>query len=238
MTRGKQAAMLADDLESVRAGSLSEENFRAKHAVDRASCGWFIMKRGITVLVLFLAGCQYNPFAHEFTTRRPVDESVVGKYSPDTESQARLRAHLKVELSSNCKLFLNSDKTFAAHDLPRCWINTFQCVSGTEDWKGTWSIEQAQDWWAIRLRVTSRNGQPTDYGIPAMLRGEAPPYLLHLTIGDPDSGDALAFQREISNIAVTAASIERRGRRPGDDDSLRNNGGFSKRTRLTRELRR
>jgi hypothetical protein len=34
------------------------------------------------------------------------------------------------------------------------------------------------------------------YGIPMMIRGSASPYLLHLTIGDPDSGGALAFRRK------------------------------------------
>ena len=157
------------------------------------------MKRAVAITGLLLAGCQYNPFAHEFTTRRPLDESVVGVYRPDHESNERLRSALDVELDPDCKLILNSDKTFVARELPRFWIlRSTGRPSDTDVWKGTWTLAQVQNWWAVRLHIESLNGEPMSFVVPAMLRGDAPPYLVHLTIGDPDSGDALAFQRESS----------------------------------------
>ena len=92
---------------------------------------------------------------------------------------------------------LNSDRTFVAREVPRFWINPeLGAASDTDDWKGTWALGQHQDWWAVQLDIQSLNGEPISFGLAAMLRGESPPYLVHLTIGDPDSGDALAFQRE------------------------------------------
>ena len=143
----------------------------------------FQMKRAIIVAAVFLTGCQYNPFAHEFTTRRPAEQSLVGRYAPDEETRERLRSHLKLEVSPDCKVFLNSDQTFVARDVPRCWIVASSgsgCHRGTEDWKGTWELAQHQEWWAVRLHITLRDDEPTSFGLPAMLRGEAPPYLVHL----------------------------------------------------------
>ena len=157
-----------------------------------------MMKRILLSGVVLLAGCQYDPFAHEFTSRRPVEDSVVGRYVPDDETLERLRTRFEIEVSSDAAFVLNSDKTFVAQYLPHCWFNTFDCVSGSEAWKGSWALQQHQDWWTVALHITSRNSHPTSYHMPLMIRGEAPPYLLHLTIGDPDSGDALAFRRKPS----------------------------------------
>jgi hypothetical protein len=155
-----------------------------------------MLNRSVLPAIVLLAGCQYNPFAHEFTSRRPDHETVIGRYMPDDETKRRLRSRFAIEVSPECEFVLNSDRTFVARRLPHCWYKTFDCGPGTETWEGTWAIEKNQDWWAIGLHLTSRNGEPTDYHMPLMLRREAPPYLLHLTIGDSDSGDALAFQHE------------------------------------------
>jgi hypothetical protein len=153
-------------------------------------------KASIGVIVLLMAACQYDPFAHEFTKARPAEHSLVGTYVPDEETSERLRKSLNVQLQPATALTLNQDHTFEARNLPNCWIGpSLDCVAGTESWSGTWSLKQSQEWWAIGLHLRSRNGEKTDFGMVAMLRGEHPPYLVHLTIGDPDSGDALAFQR-------------------------------------------
>lgn len=99
-------------------------------------------------------------------------------------------------ISPDCEFVLNGDQTFQARSLSHCWYQTFECGPGPETWSGTWAIEKDQEWWAVGLHVTLRNGAPTGYYMPVMLRREVPPYLLHLTIGDPDSGDSLAFQHE------------------------------------------
>jgi len=35
-----------------------------------------------------------------------------------------------------------------------------------------------------------------DFGYELMLYGKKPPYKLHITIGDPDSGDAVQFEKQ------------------------------------------
>ena len=153
-------------------------------------------KRIGVLAALLMVGCQYNPFAHEFTRTEPRESAVVGTYIPDSETTERLRRSLGVSVSPSARFVINADHTFVANELPKCWIDqTFDCDPGTETWVGTWSLRRTQEWWALQLHVTSRNSEATSYGMPAMLRGEEAPYLVHLTIGDPDSGDALAFER-------------------------------------------
>lgn len=156
------------------------------------------MRTGVAVAAaLLLVGCQYDPFAHEFTKAQPQESAVVGLYVPDRETTKHLRDTLRVTVHHDASLIINADHTFVARELPNFWIgHTFDCVTGgIENWSGTWSVRRDQEWWAVYLHITSRNGQPTSYQLPAMLRRERPPYLLHLTIGDPDSGDAFAFER-------------------------------------------
>lgn len=154
------------------------------------------VKTSLVTCLTLLLGCQYDPFAHEFTETEPRRAAVAGEYKPDRETTERLRSSLGVSVNPAAKFVLNQDGTFVANELPNCWIaQSFDCAPGTETWAGTWSLRRNQDWWAVQLHLTSRNGQATTYGLPAMLRREEPPYLLHLTIGDPDSGDALAFER-------------------------------------------
>ena len=150
----------------------------------------------IAIVAVAFTRCQYNPFAHEFTRARPQERTVVGRYVPDRETSERLPRSSGVAVSDRTSLAIHADHTFAATELPKCWTEeSFDCRPGTESWTGTWSLRRNQEWWALQLHIKSRNGQPTDYGFPAMLRREAPPYLVHFTIGDPDAGDALAFER-------------------------------------------
>ena len=169
---------------------------RFARGVDQVLNPVLMMKRMLLSAVVFAAGCQYDPFAHEFTSNRPADGSVAGRYVPEDDTARRLRTRFKIEVSSESEVLLNTDGTFLAMNLPHCWYNTFDCVPGSEAWQGTWALKQHQDWWAVALHITSRNGNQTSYGIPMMIRGDASPYLLHLTIGDPDSGGALAFRRK------------------------------------------
>lgn len=151
----------------------------------------------LAAALALLLRCQYDPFAHEFTKGEPRRGAVVGEYRPDRETTERLASALRISVSPAARFVLGQDGTFVASELPRCWIEqSFDCAPGTETWAGTWSLRGDGQWWSVQLHVTSRNGQAISYGIPVMLRGEEPPYLLHLTIGDPDAGNALAFERQ------------------------------------------
>jgi hypothetical protein len=93
---------------------------------------------------------------------------------------------------------LRADHTFEVKDVPD-WFITYgdagtKLVSGT----GTWQLEQVHGWWQLGVEFRESTGQSVFRGPFAMnfsLVGEKPPYLVHLTIGDPDAGNAMQFQK-------------------------------------------
>ena len=146
------------------------------------------------LLALGALACQYNPFAHEFTHDKPSANEIVGVYRLDQESRNMLRGRFKIE-PPQATFTLNADGTFEIRDIPSCWRIDNTCTTKTEDASGTWQIGEDQEWWSVRLRCTKLSGRGDDYGIPAKIRGDKAPRLLHFTVGDPDAGEALAFQR-------------------------------------------
>ena len=154
------------------------------------------MNRVITIaLVLATTACQYDPFAHEFTTKRPSEEQLIGRCAPDLQAGA-IGSNLNVMVSPTCELTLRPDHTFMAKALPRCWFpptNT-DCLPGTSDVEGHWTLREDGKWWAVNLNADlPPGGVSKTWNVPAIVRGAKPPYILHLTIGDPDSGNALAL---------------------------------------------
>jgi hypothetical protein len=146
-------------------------------------------------MVLWMPACQFDPFASEFTRVRPVERYLVGRYVPDAETRERLASQLNVKVPTTCELLVGQDGRFVVHDAPNCWFGpAVDCAPEDVDFTGDWRLGQHQKWWAVQLTARTINGKPGAYGLPAMIRGDEPPYILHLTIGDPDSGNALAFE--------------------------------------------
>jgi hypothetical protein len=145
---------------------------------------------------MVLTACQYDPFAHEYTKVKPVENKLIGRYSPDAETAARVASQLNIKVDPGCELKLNADHTFSAKNLPRCWFPpaTSDCLPGKVDISGDWSLGQHGRFWSVNLNAhLPPGGIMKTWNVPASVRGDRPPYILHLTIGDPDSGNALAF---------------------------------------------
>jgi len=148
----------------------------------------------IAVLLLAVSiACQYDPFAHEFTSVKPTDDELIGQYELDDESIEMLRHHDVPRPSS--RVVLQRDGQFAINDVPTCWREAFECSLDLESASGTWQVGKENEWWVVRLRLTNIRRKASDYGMVAYVRGDRPPRLLHFTVGDPDAGQALAFRR-------------------------------------------
>ena len=155
--------------------------------------------RGLTIaLLIALSGvsCQYDPFAHEFTEVKPKASDLVGTYVLDSESIDMLHRVYRVPPPGS-RFTLRSDGTFTIQNIPSCWRDAAQCTRQTETADGRWEIRKdQQQWWAVQLSCSNISGNKIEYGIPAMIRGDHPPLLLHFTVGDPDTGEGLAFRKE------------------------------------------
>jgi hypothetical protein len=150
----------------------------------------------IACITIIASSCQYDPFAHEYTHTRPASAAtIVGTHALDRESIEMLKQNYNVTAPRSL-LVLRSGGTFELREIPSCWRADVKCTSRTESATGTWDLGKDQEWWAVGLRCRTINGTARDYGIGAMLRGESPPYVLHFTVGDPDSGEGLALIRK------------------------------------------
>ena len=158
--------------------------------------GYFVMRNLLTILVpLILAGCQYDPHAHLYTTHEPKTEDVVGTYILD-------RFHLPTDVGNarpNVEVELRSDGTFSATNVPKWSLETpdadffASMISGNGTWKKEITGTLGPDLnhiWGITLRTPDKQFHS------AYFTGDKSPHGLMFTLGDPDEGYAVILKRK------------------------------------------
>jgi hypothetical protein len=154
----------------------------------------------ISLLVIF-AGCQYDPYTSVYTTTQPNTNDVVGVYVADTNTLDLIakEGHYSAVSPS---ITLLADGTIIITNIPDWWLTSFgEPRGGFDSGRGTWTIQKHQEWWALSVgfddteAFSSRNHNPGGLGTQMMLIGEKPPYRIHLTVGDPDEGKGMQFER-------------------------------------------
>lgn len=148
------------------------------------------------------AGCQYDPHTAVYTRSRPDPAEVAGVYRPDAATR-ELVARDGGYGAGDAVITLARDGAFEVVRLPDWWRTDFGRPGGGLDaGRGTWRVERHQEWWIVAAHFESTAGFAPpgggDGGFAAtfMLAGEAPPYRLLLTIGDPDEGRAMQLVRD------------------------------------------
>lgn len=145
------------------------------------------------------AGCQFDPYAHLYTTVRPAPVNVVGKYR--LTRQTVTPDGLAALKGKPCVVDLREDGTFDASNVPPPMVsgNTPDFFSRLVSVSGTWRLDgvgsvgsggrSSQGRWGVAF-----DADPTKV-MSAGLTGEQPPYGLIFTLGDPDSGDVLILEK-------------------------------------------
>lgn len=168
--------------------------------------------------VLALAGCQHDPFADGFLTRQPAERDVVGWYGVDHASMQRIiklpMSGARVSIDPAAHIVLSADHKAEFFAVPDELDGSLSCsVTG----HGTWNLGRNDRFIVVRTIIVDE--EPTDrcrhrftanFGNELHLYGERPPYRLHVTLGDPDSGDAVQFERR--NQLTEAKTQGDRGR--------------------------
>lgn len=149
-------------------------------------------------LVLFLSACQYDPYTSEYTSRRPNESDLPGEYVATVETRELIR---KAGSYPACDphLTLHTDHTFEIKDVPDWFITEGDAGAKLVSGSGTWALQQHQQWWALGILFRQSTGQSVfkgPFGMDFMLVGAKAPYLVHMTIGDPDMGKAMQFQKQ------------------------------------------
>jgi len=149
---------------------------------------------------LLLVGCQHDPWANRFLTAQAADEDVAATYVIDADSQKRT---IKLPLSKgsfpidhSARIVLSSDHKAELVHVPEDYLGKGACsVTG----RGSWRLGKNDSFSVVRATIV--NEEPNspckgDVSYELMLYGKKSPYKLHITIGDPDSGDAVQFEKQ------------------------------------------
>jgi hypothetical protein len=149
---------------------------------------------------VLLVGCQYDPWANRFLTAQVADEDVAGTYVIDDDSRKR---SIKLPLSNgsfpidrSARIVLSSDHKAEFVHVPEDYLGKVACsVTG----RGSWRLGKNDTFSVVRASIV--NEEPNspckgDFAYELMLYGKKSPYKLHVTIGDPDSGDAAQFEKQ------------------------------------------
>jgi hypothetical protein len=112
---------------------------------------------------------------------------VVGTYRPDAGTLALMKKEGYADAQH--RLELEADGRFAMIGMPDAWRTDGGRPEGRLDLDGgTWSLRRHQEWWGVEVQLKSRSAL-----FP--LSGAAPPYRIHVVLGDPDDGRAMIFER-------------------------------------------
>ena len=154
----------------------------------------------LMVSLMLFVGCQRDPWADGFITFRLPDMYVDGTYFIDADSQKRIiklrhgdgifpidhSAHITLSIDHKAQFFRVPEED---HYGAAC------SVTG----KGAWHFGRNGNYTVIIARIVNEETNSLckgDFAYQLMLYGKESPYKLHITIGDPDSGDAVQFEHE------------------------------------------
>jgi hypothetical protein len=126
----------------------------------------------------------------------------VGSYAVDQASLQRSinlpinGSQLKINPSAH--IILSADHTAQFFCVPEELDGSSCSVTG----RGTWRLGKNDSYIVVLAQISDeepnsrcRDTFTANFGNELNLYGEKPPYKLHVTIGDPDSGNAVQFER-------------------------------------------
>ena len=147
-------------------------------------------------LCFLLVGCPMVDLKElRFTRERPAESDIVGTWRATADTATEIRGRGRYP-TADYELDLRADHTFSMRNMPDWWRDGFGESHGQlESGEGTWELHAGDNvWqiWMIRLRFPSGV-------ISVNLYRQRPPYLIFVRVGDPNSGDAMFFERVSKN---------------------------------------
>ena len=147
------------------------------------------------MLLLLLAGCLNNGIEWSelsFTRTKPSDQDVVGVWKP-TSATLRDMHDAGGYPDAQHELILSADGSFSMVNMPDWWSDEFgRSHKKFESRQGKWRITKASDVFTIYVIELADPSGSMDLN----LSRQKAPYLIHITLGDPDSGHYMLFERD------------------------------------------
>lgn len=148
-------------------------------------CGGALVTFLVVISTIYCHGIDTDEL--DFTRGQPVRADVIGKWIPVTSpNQSALSPISEQEID------LRADGSFSAVNLPTSPDVPGASTKGLLSGSGEWRLNKDRDGftiWIINLDFASHHRETVH------LRRQKPPYLIHIFVGDPDSGQAALFHR-------------------------------------------
>jgi hypothetical protein len=148
---------------------------------------WGVLPTAV-LMTTFLFGCGGDPYAGKYAKAKPTPQMLVGDWKLKAGSPGS-------NPTKPTKLTLRADGSFTVVNYPGAGVGSFGTAGGFLDGDGTWSVQQHQSFWVIGITWQKLGGKQLDYGQMLHILNDAPPHVLRHIIGDPDSGEALVFEK-------------------------------------------
>ena len=122
-----------------------------------------------------------------FTTSTPNKEDLVGAWIPDKSTQSDMAKRGRYNIERTTEIVLSEDGTFRSVNMPD-WLETPYGDSGGAFYSdsGSWKTSRDGNLWLIELRSTA-------HFVRFNLVEQQSPHRLYVTLGDPDSRQAMVF---------------------------------------------
>jgi hypothetical protein len=161
------------------------------------------LRLGALLVVCILgAACQFNPWADEFAKGVTDENVLVGTYRIDADSLHRkievedaVQKMQVLELRSDMELTLNADHSAHFVKVPDEMTKDAASYGFCElSGKGTWKL-YGDNFSTVDVSPDLTTSPSCNGPVSFHLFGSNPPYKLHITIGDPDLGQAIQFEK-------------------------------------------
>ena len=101
-------------------------------------------------------------------------------------------------INKTASIVLSPDHKAAFYRVPEDYFDRGFKAACSITGNGSWSIGKNDNFTVVIASIT--NAEPNspckgEFAYELFVYGKEPPYRLHITIGDPDSGDAIQFEK-------------------------------------------
>ena len=151
----------------------------------------------VAAVVALAGGCQGDPYYDDYARARPATADLVGTWELDPARSDWRPAPGTPAIARSFRL--DADGTAVANAIPDVFaLGPGGKAAGAADLAGPgrWRLSFDQGaFWTLRVAIPA--GPGADPGVEVILHpiGQASPYQIYATIGDPDEGRKLAFKR-------------------------------------------
>ena len=145
---------------------------------------------GLAFAMLTQLSCHGIDLAElEFTRQQPSKPDLIGKWVPTAASITDMMKQGGYTISKH-ELDLRPDGSFSLINMPDWWNDPRGESRGNfESGSGNWEVYNDHGNWVVNLDFVNH------FRAPLHLRHQKPPYLIHIMLGDPDTGHAMLLER-------------------------------------------